>query len=63
MIGLQDFSLFCTIILAERMGFEPMLPFWGKHAFQACLLNHSSISPGSINKAANIGKFPEWKIL
>gem|GEM_PF-6476271 len=30
---------------AERSGFEPEIPFWGIHAFQACLLSHSSISP------------------
>ena len=27
------------------MGFEPMKHFWRLHAFQACLFNHSSISP------------------
>ena len=31
--------------LAERLGFEPRKPFWSLHAFQACLFNHSSISP------------------
>ena len=31
--------------LAERGGFEPPKPFWSLHAFQACLFNHSSISP------------------
>lgn len=31
--------------IAERKGFEPPVPFWSTHAFQACLLNHSSISP------------------
>ena len=30
---------------AERAGFEPAKPFRGLHAFQACLFNHSSISP------------------
>ena len=30
---------------AEKPGFEPGIPFWGIHAFQACLLSHSSISP------------------
>ena len=30
---------------AERAGFEPAKPFKGLHAFQACLFNHSSISP------------------
>ena len=32
-------------IFAERGGFEPPKPFWSLHAFQACLFNHSSISP------------------
>ncbi len=30
--------------LEERGGFEPPLPF-GNHAFQACALSHSAISP------------------
>ena len=30
---------------AERRGFEPRKHFWRLHAFQACLFNHSSISP------------------
>lgn len=30
---------------AEKAGFEPAKPFRGLHAFQACLFNHSSISP------------------
>ena len=33
------------ILIAERRGFEPRIPFRGIHAFQACLFNHSSISP------------------
>ena len=33
------------INLAERAGFEPALGYYPKHAFQACDLNHSSISP------------------
>ena len=33
--------------IAERGGFEPPKPFWSLHAFQACLFNHSSISPSS----------------
>ena len=32
-------------IFAERRGFEPRKHFWRLHAFQACLFNHSSISP------------------
>ena len=32
-------------LFAERGGFEPPIPFWSIHAFQACLLSHSSISP------------------
>ncbi len=31
--------------LAERMGFEPMKPFWSLHALQACALDHSATSP------------------
>ena len=30
---------------AERTRFELVIPFRGIHAFQACLFNHSSISP------------------
>src|SRR6185437_7995881 len=33
-------------ILAERGGFEPPIGYEPIHAFQACDLNHSSISPG-----------------
>jgi hypothetical protein len=33
------------IKLAEREGFEPSMPFWSMHAFQACAFNHSAISP------------------
>ena len=32
-------------ILAERAGFEPAVGYYPTHAFQACDLNHSSISP------------------
>ena len=27
------------ICFAERMGFEPMIPFWGIHTFQACAID------------------------
>ena len=30
---------------AEGGGFEPPIRFWRIHAFQACLFNHSSITP------------------
>ena len=33
---------------AERTGFEPVIRFRRIHAFQACLFNHSSISPSLI---------------
>lgn len=33
------------ILLAERGGFEPPIGYSPIHAFQACDLNHSSISP------------------
>ncbi len=32
-------------ILAERAGFEPAVPFWSTHTFQACPFNHSGTSP------------------
>ena len=34
--------------VAERQGFEPWIPC-GIHAFQACALSHSAISPLSAN--------------
>ncbi len=42
---------------AERRRFELLIPFWSIHAFQACLLSHSSISPElpcNRDRAANI---------
>ena len=33
------------MFIAERSGFEPEIRFCRIHAFQACLLSHSSISP------------------
>ena len=42
---------------AERRRFELLIPFWSIHAFQACLLSHSSISPElpcNMDRAANI---------
>ena len=39
------------MFIAERRGFEPRIPFWSIHAFQACLFNHSSISPWLILQA------------
>lgn len=42
---------------AERRRFELLIPFWSIHAFQACLLSHSSISPElpcNTDRAANI---------
>ena len=42
---------------AERRRFELLIPFWSIHAFQACLLSHSSISPElpcNTDGAANI---------
>ena len=38
-------KIFPRKILAEREGFEPSIPFWSMHAFQACAFNHSAISP------------------
>ena len=38
-------ELLDNLCFAERGRFELPIPFWGIHAFQACLLSHSSISP------------------
>jgi hypothetical protein len=43
----QDYAAFC--VLAEKGGFEPPVGYEPTHAFQACDLNHSSISPNSSN--------------
>ena len=40
---------------AERAGFEPAKPFRGLHAFQACLFNHSSISPKTSYRFSKTG--------
>ena len=40
----QGFSLFLVRNDAEREGFEPSIPC-GIHAFQACSIGHSDISP------------------
>ena len=39
----QEFSATADLV-AERVGFEPTVPF-GTHAFQACALSRSAISP------------------
>src|ERR1700690_3537489 len=39
--------------MAERGGFEPPIAFWTIHAFQACALNHSAISPAGDGTVAN----------
>jgi hypothetical protein len=31
--------------MAERVGVEPTIPFWGIHDFQSCPFGHSGISP------------------
>ena len=41
-------------VFAERGGFEPPIPFRGIHAFQACLYNHSSISPLGLKRAVRL---------
>ena len=42
------FIIYVQALDAERTGFEPVKPFRGLHAFQACLFNHSSISPNML---------------
>ena len=39
------FSSVFLIKMAERGGFEPPVRCWRTHAFQACTLSHSDISP------------------
>ena len=43
--GTRLLCLLAFMGVAERGGFEPPIPFWSIHAFQACALNHSAISP------------------
>ena len=55
---------YCFLFLAERAGFEPAKHFWRLHAFQACLFNHSSISPYAfwlslLKSGANYKEFRE----
>ena len=38
-----------NLLFAEKAGFEPAIRFWRIHAFQACLFNHSSISPHCVS--------------
>ena len=41
--------------IAERVGFEPTVPFWSTHTFQACSFDHSDISPDQI---PNLKSYP-----
>ncbi len=51
--------------MAEREGFEPSVPFWGTHAFQAGAIGHSATSPKptSTRIANNYQEFPFLDIL
>jgi hypothetical protein len=42
-------------VVAERQGFEPWIPY-GIHAFQACAIGHSAISPAT-------SMLPRWLAL
>jgi hypothetical protein len=42
-------NAFLQLNLAEREGFEPSVRYKRTHAFQACSLNRSDISPRSVN--------------
>ena len=50
------FTSHLSFISAERRGFEPRIRFWRIHAFQACLFNHSSITPSGRSRK-NSGKY------
>ena len=41
---------------AERRGFEPRIPFWSIHAFQACALSHSATSPFPVGFPSRNGR-------
>ncbi len=41
----DSFVYRATMKMAEREGFEPSVGYKPTHAFQACALNHSAISP------------------
>ena len=47
-------------VLAERAGFEPAVGYEPTHAFQACDLNHSSISPGCLARSACTEQVAEY---
>src|SRR3569832_350668 len=48
------------VSLAERGGFEPPIGYEPIHAFQACDLNHSSISPASCSAALLFGEAADY---
>ncbi len=53
---IEDIKKGCQLSLttsfsAERVGFEPTVPFWSTHTFQACSFDHSDISPDRNFKA------------
>ena len=39
------FSSVFLIKMADRVGFEPTVPFRGTHDFQSCAFDHSAIYP------------------
>ena len=41
------------LILAEREGFEPPVPFWGTAVFETAAFDHSAISPREEGYRAN----------
>ncbi len=46
--------------MAERMGFEPMKPYWGLHDFQSCALDQlGHLSKRLLNYSRNISKSQE----
>ena len=49
-------SLLIRNLYAERPRFELGIPFWGIHAFQACLFSHSSIAPFRECKGRTFGR-------
>jgi hypothetical protein len=43
----HGFEEYLAIKPADGEGFEPSVPFWSTHAFQACPIDHSGTHPAS----------------
>ena len=46
--------------MADREGFEPSVPFWGTHTFQACSFDHSDTCPLRLCRSLTGGILPAF---